>query len=781
MSQLSRRDFLSTGTAAIAAVATTSNAVPAAAATAPGQTVYSRFRRILVVPKSDIAIQTAGAELARAAGAQVEDWDRTQRIKKGDIVLALDRDANVFPDARSRLASVAGKQEWELVIPVGQALVIAGSTPRNVCKAALAWIANPEGEANRLSTYIFTERFTMWDNEMNQMHRFAKGFDRRAHMREIARLGHTGVEINRYADSGGYFVNHRKYIHDSYAWYLSYAPSLDAYVESSLTRGTYLPEELRRNLADLREAAAMAREYGMKPGFVCYEPRCVADHFFDKHPELRGSRTDHPARGLDARYQLDIAHPRVLEHYAEMMTNLMREVPDLRYFMFLVDDSGQGIPFTMNLYPGPNGSFLARTSTVEKMVADFSGTILEAGRKINPEFEVIMEMNKQYTYDECKRIMPKLPEGVTVYHPVGGSLLKIPATSDIDFYFEQDKAANVRPYLSAVVFAGWDTEPIFGVPAPGLLIEKFKTIQAMTPKRFLTNGGVLSVPPCPYNINQELYAELIRGGPSSPEKFVMETATRWCDGDRDSAQSLVEAWKTGDDSARAWPSINWYTGGGGQTQGRWVTRPLVPDITRLTEQERSAWERELFPLPTDITRLNIVFEGNVRFFTDQQLADWVQVFDEKMFPLLERTVGTLNRALKTRTLPVLEDQRDRYRGFLLRSHTDRNLYAAQLAINNWLLKNGDRAEQRSRLDTAIQAEIGNTQNWIEALKTSRTNWFHLAAREETPFMYKTPVEDLTIKLEAMQAHRKDDPGPYLEQLKEPMPVRMFSGKNSPFH
>jgi hypothetical protein len=280
----------------------------------------------------------------------------------------------------------------------------------------------------------------MWDNELNQMYRFAKRFDRRNHVRELARIGHTGIEINRYATTGGYFVNHRKYIHDSYAWYLSYAPSLDAYVESSLIKG-YVPSG-----GVAIQPAKPSRSGGARPGiwikagFRLLRTALHGGSFFDKRPELRGSRTDHPGRGYDTGYQLDIANPEVLEHYAEMMTLLMHEIPDLRYFTFLVDDSGQGIPFTMRLYPGPNSSFLARSKTVEGMVADFTQTILDAGRKINPEFEVIMVMNRQYTQDECKRIMHRLPKHVTVYHPVGRTLLHNAPTPHMEFYFEQDRA-----------------------------------------------------------------------------------------------------------------------------------------------------------------------------------------------------------------------------------------------------------------------------------------------------------------------------------------------------
>lgn len=708
----------------------------------------------------------------------MKEWSRSGKVKNGDIVLALGNDVRVFPEATTRLLSISSEKEWELVVPVGGGLVIAGSMPRNVCKAALSWIADPAGETDRLSTYKFTERFTMWDNSMNQECRFSKGFDRRSQMREIARLGHTGVEINRYADPGGYHVRHRKFVHDSYAWYCSYAPALDAFVESSLTKGIYLPEELANNLADLRKAAAMARDYGLKPGFVCYEPRCVSEKIFDRYPELRGSRTDHPGRSLQPRYSLDIAHPRVLEHYAEMTTNLMQQVPDLRYFVFWVQDSGSGIPFARNLYFGPNGSFLARSKTVEGMVANFSQTILKAGRKVNPGFEVIMEIGGEYTDEEFKSIVVNVPKGVTLAHPVGGTLLHSSRNSGTETYLQEDTAAGVDPYLSIVVAAGFDAEPIIGAPSPGLLIEKFSEISKMSPRRLFTNGGLFSSPQCLYNINQELYGELIREGAPDPDRFLLATAERWCDGDHVSASLLIEAWKTGDEAVRAWPRLNWYTSGiGGPTQGRWITRPLVPDITRLTERERAAWERELFPLPSDLARLNIVFEAGIRYFEDEELVGAVHAFDQGMLPRLEKVVEILNRALAVGgkpAIPVLEDQRDRYRGILLLFRTERNVYEAQIAINNCLLKKGDPVTERKRLDTAVQAEMINTREWIHALTTSKTDWFHLAAQEETPFLYKTPVEDLKIKLEAMQAHREDEPGPYLAQLIGPKPTLLFS-------
>jgi hypothetical protein len=760
MSKLSRREFLGDSAGSIATLAALSTAGAPVAVAAP------RFNKILLPPDSELPLRTAADELAEKTGAAVVHRSHTGAIGPGEIVLALGSDAGAYREAASKLPDPSADKEWELVQSAGGGLLIAGSAPRSVCRAALGWMANPTRETDRLSAYRFEERFTMWDNSMNQMYRFSKGFDRRSHTREIARLGHTGVEINRYADPGGYHVRHRKFPHDSYAWYLSYAPALDAFVESSLTKGVYPQAELAANLADLRSAAEIARSYGLKPGFVCYEPRCVAEDIFDRYPQLRGSRTDHPGRSLQPRYALDIANRRVLEHYAESLTSLMKEVPDLRYFVFWTQDSGSGMPFARRLYFGPNGSYLARSKTLGEMAGDFIGTLLEAGRKINPEFEVIMEIGWEYADEERREITAALPKGATLSHHMGGSLLRGEEWGSNETYVREDRGMDVEPYAALTVSAGWDAAPIIGVPAPSLLASKFPHLRRLNLPRIFTNGGLFSPPQCPFNINQELYTELIRGEVLDLDRFLSETAEHWCEGDARQARLLVRAWKTGDQALAGWPRLNWYHAGSGQTQGRWLTRPLVPDITLLDKRERAAWERALFTLPWDVARQNIVFEGGIRMYEDEDLDRAIRAYDEQMLPQLEKTVGLLDQALKSAARPVIEDQRDRYLGLLLRARTVRNLFDAQVAINNYVLKKGEQESQRRRLQKAIRAEIANTRDWIGLLRESKTNFFHLAAKEETPFLHKTPVEDLELKLEVMQAHINDEPGPYLKELTE---------------
>ena len=383
------------------------------------------YNRIILPPDSALPLVTAAAELSDATGAEVINERIPADADQSTIIIATSDMLSDIPGALDIAGSdnMDGK-EWELVKLTGKGLVISGSSPRNICRAALFWIDDPNNETDRLSLERIEEMFTLWDSSFNQWYRHSDGFDKRRHIRELARCGHTAVEVNRYVDAGGWHVNNRKFPNDSYAWFVSYAPALDAFVESSLIEEVYDPMELAANLEDLKESADIAREYGLKPGFVAYEPRCVSEKVFDKYPELRGTRTDHPGRSLEPRYSLDIANPRVLEHYAESITNLLEEIPDLRYFNFWTGDSGSGFPFAKWLYAGPNGSYRAKGKKLERMIADWTGAIADAGRKINPEFEVIMEVSWEYQMDEMEKIVPALPEGVTLSHGLGGETKK---------------------------------------------------------------------------------------------------------------------------------------------------------------------------------------------------------------------------------------------------------------------------------------------------------------------------------------------------------------------
>ncbi len=723
----------------------------------------SQNEKVIYLPKnSELPVKTAAEEIAEKTGAKIIYKSHSGKINQGEIVLTVGDEINSYKEASALITDSVKSEEWSYIAQIDEGLLFSGSSSGNVCQAVLAWIDDPARETGCLSVFRFSERFTMWDNSLNQWFRFSKGFYRRNYVRDIARLGFTGMEINRYADPGGYHVLHRKFPDDSYAWYMSYAPALDAFVESSLTKGIYPQDELRENMEDLKSAAKLARSYGLKPGFVCYEPRGVAEEVFDRYPELRGSRIDHPGRSLQPRYSLDIANPKVLNHYAESVTNLMAEVPDLRYFVFWTQDSGAGLPFSKRLYFGPNGSYLARSKTLGGMAADFIRAILNAGRTINPEFEVIMKMDWEYTSEERNEIAASLPEGATLVHIFGGGSIKGGEFTGREHYISEARRLNLEPYCS-IDIASWETEPIIGINRPSVLKKKFDELKRLKLKKIFAQGGVFPGSLSPFNITRELFSELIKRDVEDLNQFLMDKAKLWCNGDLRSAGLLVEAWNIADGALEKLPQLNWYHTGAGTTQGRWLIRPIVPDITLIDKKEQN-WGRALFPVPWDIARLNIAFEGGIRMYEEQQLADAVKAYDEGMVPEMKKCIDVLNSGLTPSSPRVIFDQRDRYLGFLYSAISVRNLFEAQVAINYFLMEKGNSDKNRQLLNKAIQLEIKNTEDWLSLLKTSDVNFFRITEKQETPFQYKTPVEDFELKLSTMKAHLNDAPGPFLKEL-----------------
>jgi hypothetical protein len=740
------------------------------------------YIKIIVEKDAALPLQTAARELAAATGAAVSKVKSLgDKLAENVIVVAPGEKAAGFaPAAKLMQEAELDDREWELVAKAENSLVISGSNPRNVCRAALRWIEDAAGAEGKLVTFRFSERFTMWDNSLNQWYRNGRGFDPKKHIRELALRGFTAVELNRYADTEGWFVRNRKFEADNYPWYVSYGPALDMFVESKLTKGLYPAEELKQNLDGLLEAAQIAESYGMDPGFVCYEPRCVNEKIFDRHPHLRGARTDHPGRSFQPLYTLDVSHPEVLTHYGELLTNLMSKVPSLRYLVFWTNDSGSGIPFSNHLYPGPNGSYRAKAKTIQDVVSAWSGTLAKAGRAVNPRFEVLMEIGWEYTLREREAITRKLPDGVNVTHPLGAeSTIKVGGrklntyggymadrtpglTAD---FVEYDLSVGKHPYGEIFLSNWWDLEPLLGIPSPRAVVAKFGVLDKLGLDKVFARGGILSPPQCQWSINDVLFGRLIQDdGPLEYNSFLLATTTRWCEGNQEAASQLIQAWESAEKALERWPVLFWFMKGAGATQARWLTRPLVPDITKLSAAENKAWTRKVFTLESDIGRQNVFYEGNVRILKDKDVEWAVRVYDSRMLPLIQQAVTTLDEALKEHgKLAVLTDQRDRLQGMLLLMRTYRNTFAAQAAINHWLLEESSREDQREVLTEALEAEIKNTEAWLEHFKSSKTMFFR-TAEQETPFLYSTPAEDLKVRLRAMKAHLGDSPGPDLAEL-----------------
>ena len=261
----------------------------------------------------------------------------------------------------------------------------------------------------------------LYDQVLTQVARSARRFDAEAYIEQLARSGFTHLEVNGLATHIPFEPGVPT---EFYNQFYTYCPGLNNFVDSPLTRGLYPAEYLQANLNRVKKVAALGRRYGLQPGLLCFEPRSLPEHFFQRHPTLRGARIDHPFRSHLPRYTLAQDHPVAQEHYRTMMRGMMEAVPDLDYLSVWTNDSGAGFEHTSSLYVGRNGGpYMIREWREHEQIAETAGQgvlrwmrlMQEAAAETNPDFEVSIRV--EHFKVEHETIFAGMGDGLTVEAP----------------------------------------------------------------------------------------------------------------------------------------------------------------------------------------------------------------------------------------------------------------------------------------------------------------------------------------------------------------------------
>ncbi len=109
------------------------------------------------------------------------------------------------------------------------------------------------------------------------------------------------------------------------------------------------------------------RSYGLDAQFGSNEPRYLPEAFFEKYPELRGPRVDHPRRSLQMAFAPCMHQEGTREMYKNMVGQLFKDAPEIRTVSFSMNDAGSGFCWDDWLYTGPNGP--ASCKNTDKNVA----------------------------------------------------------------------------------------------------------------------------------------------------------------------------------------------------------------------------------------------------------------------------------------------------------------------------------------------------------------------------------------------------------------------------
>jgi hypothetical protein len=304
-------------------------------------------------------------------------------------------------------------------------------------------------------------------------------------------------------------------------------------------------------------------------------------------------------------------------------------------------------------------------------------------------------------------------------------------------------------------------EPLLGIPFPWLVAEKLGDLAARGVRGAGCMGGIAQPSYTPYNVNQEV----MRGRQSTPEldveAFLLATARGWVG--EALAADLVEVWRCSDDAYRAFPVPIWIYSSWGVWY-RLFTRPIVPDIEAISEEDRAYYETQL--LATSHNRCRIDFRYDVGFdLVDPAHARFcVDTMDRGLFPLLDRAEALLTdlraRAMDERALACIVDHTDRMTGLRCWYRNQRNVAAWVAGVHGWLETDDPAVKNdcKALLRAMVLDEIENTRELHRLWTNSKTMWMILSDTEETTFMYDRSFGDhLLRKIALMQGREDDDP------------------------
>jgi len=629
-----------------------------------------------------------------------------------------------------------------------------------------------------------------YDSLLNNHARTATGFDPEAHIREMARLGFTHVEVNGLAAT---FPAELAAPGELLYRFYTYCAALDQFVYSKLNKGIYPFEYLKANLNRLVQSAQLAEKYGLRAGILSFEPRSVPDELLERYPMLRGARVDHPLRSFRPRYNLTTAHPVVLDHYAEMLEKILRTAPNIDYMVIWSNDSGAGFEYTSSLYVGRNGGgYVIREfkgdDAIARAAADnmirFLKTIRDAGRRVNPRF--FSALRSEMFWVEQEYLYAQIEEGIDIEvnsltasgFDLGYEHPSYDWADDFNFcgIFNQchdgegkarteleSTGSNVHLFCSPGAF--WNMEPILAPMYPKLLFERIHAIHEQGFSHLAALTGTMASELAPYNINQEVLAAFQRNASLDFDTFLLAKATQWVG--EDEAAHLVRLWQLADDAYRAYPppvSIlsmwsTWY---------RILVRPFVPNFEALSEDDRAFYED--FHLGHANNRVRIDFRREVNFdFCTPEYGEKCRVaITNHVFPPMEAAV-TLAQARRQALTPgsaahtVFAHLADRLVGTACWFRTQRNVAGWIEGVHGYIEAEDEATKTacRARVRKTVLDEKANAQVLLTHTETAQTPWMLTSEVGETTFIYGDNFAELLRKKITLMEGREDDE-PYID-------------------
>src|SRR5215471_10992481 len=193
---------------------------------------------------------------------------------------------------------------------------------------------------------------------------------------------------------------------DEWHQYAAMNANLSKFFPHSKIAPFYPPEWVAKNRQLLLAKAAILREYGLQAAMSSNDTHYLPEAFFERYPQLRGPRVDHPRRSHREEFSFCVDLPETREIIAWMVAEAKRSIPELKTILVHINDSGTGLCWAEGQYSGPNGPEHCRTRGTGRRVHD----LLEALHRgaVQGGGDIDVRIGGQFTTPELDDIARQL-------------------------------------------------------------------------------------------------------------------------------------------------------------------------------------------------------------------------------------------------------------------------------------------------------------------------------------------------------------------------------------
>ncbi|MBU4367002.1 MAG: hypothetical protein KKF10_07690 [Verrucomicrobia bacterium] len=330
---------------------------------------------------------------------------------------------------------------------------------------------------------------------------------------------------------------------------------------------SFLPEEeSRRNIAIMKERCSILKSLGLRAVIDSHEPMWLPEAVFQKHPEWRGAQVECMPLARLPYFSPCVDNPEVLDMYRSAMAKLCRQLPELDVFTMFGNDSSCGYCWA-HTYPGENGPETCRDISVTDRLVKFMSALQDGAREAGSKLTVTVSNSRLYL-DNNQHYHLGLKEGQYI----------------------DEKDRNGNPFAVSVASNSWFADgvfPVLGIPKAEKFVKELEKAEKSKCERMRISFGSV------FPLLKEIYREFQKTpskGPVSRMELLHRVAAKQVG--EEHAEELLQAW-IGIESAieryrfclRGAPLMIV-----GPLMMRWVTMPLIPDMSLLTEKERNVFQ-----------------------------------------------------------------------------------------------------------------------------------------------------------------------------------------------